>query len=110
MSTHQQQHHAAAVVRGSRMLAANVNEGIKTHPSAGTYRSEVDKMHAEAAVLSCLPNIPPRATMIVVRAGGSYSRPCKECMDRIRRAGIRTIIYSECPEWFTVERVTNAKR
>jgi deoxycytidylate deaminase len=100
------EHHypiGAAVVKGNRVLATGVNL-YKSHPLQEAYEKDGDiidssSIHAEVAAIRKLPrNILEGATIYVARllANGSngLSKPCSGCMMRIKKSGIKKVVYT----------------
>lgn len=90
--------HAAALVRGHTMSFVSTNwYDDCNHDNIFTY-------HAEESVLNKISNCPkfnmkklPKYTMIVIRVHKkrlAESKPCSECLNKLRDAGIRKVIYS----------------
>lgn len=85
---HSKYRHGAIVIQGGSIVSRAHNLGRNTHwgvPNRGR--------HAEERALQ--PNKDyTGATLCVVRHDGNMSAPCSSCMDKIRKAGIRKIVYS----------------
>jgi len=106
-SSHKQQKHSAVIFKHRRVISSACNEGIKTHPKAAcTHNKKIDKLHAEigALRLAGLTSV-IGASMIVARERGRYSKPCSDCMEKIRESGIKQVIYSDGEGGFQVERI-----
>lgn len=90
--------HGAVIVRAGSVLAAGYNND-RAHPSWGG--GPFDAIHAEAAAIRMARSKGcslEGATLYVVRyheSGMRMSRPCPDCMDKIREAGIKKIVYSD---------------
>lgn len=92
LSTHQFK--LGCVIYDKKILAYSHNEGSKSHPNLG---GKVDKLHAEMRALKHIETPTKNASMVIVR--GSYNKPlmakpCKLCLDLIKDAGIKKVIYS----------------
>lgn len=99
------QHHekvGAVIARGRRVLASGLNS-TKTHAAIRTKidpNSLVDKLHAElASILRARTDI-SGTKMYIARIspgkkhGTGLSRPCKLCMNYLRKAGIKEVHYT----------------
>jgi tRNA(Arg) A34 adenosine deaminase TadA len=81
------------VIYDKKPLTMAANCGIKTHPNLPGL---VDKLHAEMKALKVYNNV-NGADIVVVRGSKTNPRlakPCKYCLERIKNAGIRRVIYS----------------
>jgi deoxycytidylate deaminase len=91
--------HGAVVVKGGRVLQLGVNKWT----NKGLIQEEdnwlpILTVHAEIDALSRIDDA-QGAVLYIARAprsekGSTYSRPCHRCMEAIRAAGIKRIIYT----------------
>lgn len=91
--------HGAVVVKGGRVLQLGVNKWT----NKGLIQEEdnwqpVLTVHAEVDALSRVDDA-QGAVLYIARAprgknGSKFSRPCHRCMEAIRAAGIKRIIYT----------------
>lgn len=91
------QKHGAIIVKGGRVLSVgiNANRNDPTH----SYPSHSLSTHAEAAALKAIRGDECRGSKIYVARllrndSSGLSRPCDLCYLKIRRAGIKEIIYT----------------
>lgn len=90
--------HAAAIVRGHHMMFISSNF-FTTYGCDDGF-----SFHAEEVVLNKISNYPrfnirklSKYTMVVIRTHKNRlveSKPCSECLRKIRNAGIKKIVYS----------------
>lgn len=91
--------HGAVVVRGGRVLSVGVNSYRNFPMDFSVMPRDSSSVHAEEAALAVLGGKDARgATMFVARVNNigeeRMSRPCSRCMRRLRKAGIKRIIYT----------------
>lgn len=95
---HRQHKMCALVVRSSKVLSRAVN-------ISRPYGAHNGGRHAEARALR--PNIDCNgATLYIVRVGSSMSRPCDNCWQLIRDAGIRRVVYFNWESEMIIENVS----
>ena len=85
----------AVIASGKKLLGLGHNNVTKTHPASNTPYSHI---HAElAAMLNARTDL-TGTTLYVFRGGKEerplMSKPCKHCQALIRKAGIKTVVYS----------------
>jgi deoxycytidylate deaminase len=88
--------HGAIITKGGSVIARGYNS-YRPHPIWGT--GPLSTLHAEAAAIRyavAMGCSTSGATMYIARHGenSNMSRPCSGCMARIRKAGIRKIVYT----------------
>lgn len=92
-SSHKKHKMAAVVVRGGAILSKATNT-----PLWGG--------HAEKRALQCLNQIKANgATIYIARLSGGMSRPCAQCLNRIRTIGIKYIVYADWRGKLTFEKL-----
>ena len=93
------QRHGAVIVKNGRVLALGVNKqknaDINTPDAVDA--PEYFTVHAEADAINRCANT-EGATIYIARINKNgeerFSRPCDNCAETIRKAGIRTVIYT----------------
>ena len=97
----------AIIVRGNRIVSSSVNKN-KTHPLMKYYNKEVPYkripyLHAEVAALLAArweigKNDLMNCTIYIARKlncdGWGLARPCPACMQALKDAGIKKIVYT----------------
>ena len=86
-------HKIGCIIFDKKIMSKTWNEGEKTHPGLPGL---IDKLHAEMRALKYLEDV-TGACMIVVRGSRQNPRlakPCPYCLEQIKGAGIRRLIYS----------------
>ena len=101
--------HGAIIARGGVLLSYGWNQN-KTHPAAVVYFSNF--IHAELAAIIRVNKIDLSGCDIYVarkmRTSDEplgMSRPCKQCMEMIREAGIRRVYYTNRDGNWQMERM-----
>jgi deoxycytidylate deaminase len=97
--------HGAIIVRGGSILAKGYNK-YRTHPTWGT--GPLLTVHAEAAAIRSAERqgISIHGAIMYIARNNMYSqmsRPCAGCEARIRKAGIRKIIYTDKEGYIHIE-------
>ena len=93
------QRHGAVIVKNGRVLALGVNKQKNADINAphALNAPEYFTVHAEADAINRARNI-KGATIYIARVNKRgeerLSRPCDSCAETIRKAGIRTVIYT----------------
>lgn len=83
--------HGALVVRGSRVIGRGINID-KTHPD--WHQRQRFSYHAEVRAVKRSKGSVEGATIYSMRDGPwKVSRPCGGCIDRMRRLGIRSVVF-----------------
>lgn len=85
----------AVVVRSGQVISKATN-------ISRPYGKENGGRHAEARALRPHMNC-NGATLYVAREGGSMSRPCEDCWEKIRTSGIRKVVYMNWDSELVVE-------
>lgn len=93
------QKHGAVIVKNGRVLALGINKqknaDINTPYAVNV--PEYFTVHAEADAINRCANT-EGATIYIARINKNgeerFSRPCDNCAETIRKAGIRTVIYT----------------
>lgn len=98
-SKHSRYKMAAVIVKNGSVLSRATNGPSKP---LGKYSGG---RHAEASALMPHHGDFRTADIVIARQGSKMSKPCSECMERIRAAGIRKIIYADWQGNITVELV-----
>jgi tRNA(Arg) A34 adenosine deaminase TadA len=92
---------AAIVIKGGSVLSFATN--LKGNPSE--FHQALNPLwHAEKRALLPHANF-VGATLLVVRIGGRCSKPCPDCYEAIKAAGIKKVAYVNQDHKFVVERV-----
>ena len=93
-STHAKHKMAAVIIRGGAIIAKAANKGIWGE-------------HAEKRALQSAND--PRAfkggIIIIARSNNKMSKPCEECFNLIKSAGIKKIIYLDWEGDLVIEKV-----
>jgi deoxycytidylate deaminase len=104
LSTHYKQKMGAVIVVNGHPLSVGCNQS-KTHPAA-----PYTGLHAEVQAIKCSGKTSLKGGSIFVyrrRKDGrvGMARPCKYCMEDLKRAGIKRVYYStpEYPFWAVEE-------
>jgi deoxycytidylate deaminase len=85
---------ASIITRGAIVQSVGVNR-LKTHPLIEkSYGAHCISIHAELDALLRNKGYSDSATLYVARDGGRESKPCSVCMEYIRTARIKYIVYS----------------
>lgn len=93
------QRHGAVIVKNGRVLALGVNKqkNADINTPYAVNAPEYFTVHAEADAINRARNI-KGATIYIARVNKNgeerFSRPCDSCAEAIRKAGIRTVIYT----------------
>lgn len=93
------QQHGAVVVKNGRVLALGVNKqkNADINTPFAVNAPEYFTVHAEVDAINRAANT-QGATIYIARINKQgeerYSRPCDNCAEVIRKAGIRTVIYT----------------
>lgn len=88
------------VVKGGVMVSAAHNLGVAKNVGIG-----ITSKHAEKRALRPFATDYTGAVIYVARVGKSMSRPCNSCMELIREAGIKKIVYFDWDGNVCMERV-----
>jgi tRNA(Arg) A34 adenosine deaminase TadA len=100
-STHKCHLMASLVIRGGAILSSATN--LRGN-SSNFHQSFAPLWHAEKRAL--MPHFDfSGATLIVVRIGNGCSRPCPNCYEAIKAAGIKKVGYVNEDRMFVVEKV-----
>lgn len=93
------QKHGAVIVKNGRVLSLGVNKqkNVDINTPFAVNAPEYFTVHAEAdAIARCATT--KGATIYIARINKTgeerFSRPCDNCAEAIRKAGIRTVIYT----------------
>lgn len=93
------QKHGAVIVKNGRVLAlgANKQKNADINTPDAVKIPEYFTVHAEMDAINRCAN-PKGATIYIARINKNgeerFSRPCDNCAEAIRKAGIRTVIYT----------------
>lgn len=90
--------HCSLIIDRSGIISIALNEGKKTSTMPNRAYGISDKQHAEMRAVRYAGVKAKGATLVSIRAGRrglSISKPCDGCMEEIRKAGIKTIVYSD---------------
>jgi len=89
-----QSKHGCVIYKGGRILSTGYND-YTPHPRGGGYSNG---RHAEMMAIDWAENRGISlvgAKLFVCRLNGTQmSRPCKDCMKRIKEAGIKRVLYT----------------
>lgn len=110
-------HRFGAILTNNKTIISSGNNSTKTHPDQlrlnkyrPSYKHNCSFVHAEVNCISKLRSIPDNCTLYIVRVMHdntfSIARPCEGCMEKIKDAGIKTIVYST-DHGFAVEHINS---
>lgn len=96
-ATHKQ-FQIGCIIYDKGIISIGYNQG-KTHPDAININSMVNKLHAEMFALKYSSKRDLRGACIVVVRKGLHgnprtAKPCELCLEQIKEAGIKKVIYS----------------
>lgn len=90
--------HGCIITVGGSVQAVGVNSD-RNNPNIVSDPMRESSIHAEHAALRALDFWCPGATIYVARAGWrnrpTDSHPCDQCIDKIKKAGIKRIVYTQ---------------
>lgn len=94
-STHHIFKHCTVIMNRSGIISLAVNHNHRTARMPNKLYGISDKPHAEMRALKYAGVKAKGSTLISIRAGLLKSKPCDGCMEEIRKAGIKKIVYSD---------------
>jgi deoxycytidylate deaminase len=90
--------HAAALISGNTIYSAGINKFIKEIKNNNNIYKRT--MHAEINVFENFPKKNVKGLdILVIRINKNYvlknSRPCNQCIEKLKKIGIRRVYYSD---------------
>jgi tRNA(Arg) A34 adenosine deaminase TadA len=85
----------AIILHKGKIISRGFNQGNKTHPNGPSDRYY--SLHAEIHAISLAKNKGDTLIVVRVKKDGklALSKPCSGCMEAIKAAGIKCIIYTD---------------
>ena len=95
--------HAAALIDNDSIYSSGINKFVKTIHIKSKESNEIQThfktIHAEISVFSKMPKRSAKGLdILVIRINKNFalknSRPCNNCIDKLKKIGIRKVFYS----------------